>query len=527
MKKTNKKQAATKSQQTNADITALLKARNTLLWITTPEEARVERAIIESAGKASFEVVFWDCAMGLSRLDENGNEKVIDPDLADPTAIIAHIREHNDRCVYVLRDMHKWLDGVVLRGLRSLARYLQGEKLEHARAIVVLTPSGEIPPELAGHTTVIDYPLPERAEVAEIFDDVISALPEGIAEAALAANSREAAIDAAIGLTAEEAANCFAKSLVTSRKIDPAVVSGEKKRVIARERVLTWYDPDPRGLDAIGGLDLLKRWLTRRKGGLTQRAREFGLPSPRGCMIVGISGCGKSLTPKALAAAWNYPLLRFDFGALRAKWVGESEANIRKALAVAEAVAPCVLWADEIEKALAGSSSAGDSGVAADALGTFLTWMQERTAPVFVVATANDVSALPPELLRKGRFDEMFFVDLPNAQERVEILRTALRQFGRDPDSIDCAAVKTDGFAGAEIAALVPEALFEAFADDERALTTEDLQAAAELTVPLSKTAAEKIERLRSWAKERARPASSEEKEEVTAGRKKGRKLDL
>ena len=501
--------ALTRSQKVNADITALLKARTALLWITTREEVRVERALITAAGDAKQIVRFWDCATGLTEADGGKVE-----DIRDPSAIIDYIRDSRERCVYVLRDLHKWFDPIVLRGVRSLARLLQTTAPAEARAIILLTPSGEVPPELAGQATVIDYPLPDRAEIAALLDSVIAALPDSIkAEATPTNGKREAAIDAAVGLTAEEASNCYAKSLVTLRRIEASVVASEKKRVIAREKVLTWHDPDPRGMDAIGGLELLKGWLTARKTAFSPRARAFGLPAPKGMMLVGPPGTGKSLTPKCVATAWGMPLLRLDMGALRSKWVGESEGNIRKALQVAEAVSPCVLWLDEIEKALAGSGGSGDGGVAADALGAVLSWMQERVGSVFVIATANDVRALPPELLRKGRFDELFFIDLPTTVERGSVMRASLAQFNRTTDGIDLDAVgrATQGFTGAEIAALVPDALFVAFADGERALTTADLLAAAATVAPLSKTAAEKIEGLRQWAKGKARPASAPE----------------
>lgn len=512
---------ATRSETVNADITALLRARHTLLWVVTREEGRVEKALIGAAGSARFEVRFWDCATGITDSEGRPIE-----DAQDPNAALAYIRRADSRYVYVLRDLHKWLDPVVLRGVRSLARSLQVAPPARACAIVVLTPSSEVPPELAGHATVIDYPLPDRAEIARLLDDAISALPEEIRASAAPNGTRDAAIDAAVGLSAEEAANCYAKSLVTTRRIDPALVAGEKKRVIAREKVLTWHDPDPRGLDAIGGLELLKGWLTARRAAFGPRARAFGLPAPKGAMLVGVPGCGKSLTAKAVASAWGMPLLRLDMGALRSKWVGESEANIRKALQVAEAVSPCVLWLDEIEKALGGSTGPqGDGGVAADALGAVLSWMQERTGSVFVVATANDVRSLPPELLRKGRFDELFFVDLPSRQERAQILQASLAQYAITPDGIDCGAVAgaTGGFTGAEIAALVPDAMFAAFADGERRVTTQDLTSAAASVAPLSKTASEKIDALRTWAKGRARPASLQETT-TTAGT---RGLDL
>lgn len=497
------------AQQVNADITALLKARHSLLWITSREEVRVERALVEACAAARYPVRFWDCATGIS--DENGN--TIDRNTQDPSAMLDLIANRQERAVYVLRDMHKWFDPVTLRKLRSLARMLQTVDPKVTRAIVLLTPSGEVPPELAS-ATVIEYPLPDRAEVARILDDVIGALPEELRASAAPNGTRDRAIDSAVGLTAEEIANCYAKSLVSSRKVDPALVANEKRRVIARERVLTWYDPDPRGLDAIGGLDLLKTWLTQRRAAFSPKAREFGLPAPKGALLVGVPGCGKSLTAKAISAAWEMPLLRLDMGALLSKFLGESQTNIRKALAVAEAVSPCVLWLDEIEKALAGSTGEqGDGGVAADALGVILNWMQERQGSVFVIATSNDVRNLPPELLRKGRFDELFWVDLPTTTERAAILAASLKQHGRSADGIDLErlAIATDGFTGSEIAAIVPDALFVAFSDGARELTTEDLRAAAATVAPLSKTAAERIEGLRQWARGRARPASTPE----------------
>lgn len=495
------------AKQVNADITALLRARNTLLWIVSREERRVERAMLDAASTAKYlNVYYWDCATGITDANNRSIER-----MQDPNGALAWLRGRRERCVLVMRDLHKWMDPTVLRALRSLARDLQSVIPTEARAIVVLSPSGEVPPEL-GSAVVIDYPLPDRDDVCDIFDDVVAAVKEDVRERIVP--FRDLAVDAALGLSAEEIANCYSKSLVVTKTIDPVMVSNEKRRVIARERVLTWHDPDPRGLDAIGGLDLLKAWLVARRAAFTPAAREFGLDAPKGAMLVGVPGCGKSLTAKAIAAAWGMPLLRLDMGALRSKYVGDSEANIRKALRVAEAVSPCILWADELEKALAGAGGpAGDGGVAADALGTLLSWMQEREGSVFVIATANDVRGLPPELLRKGRFDELFWIDLPTSVERVEVLAAALRQRKRDPRVIDLgeAARFTEGFTGAEIAAIVPDALFAAFADDQREITTEDLRAAAATVVPLAKTARERVDGMRDWAKGRARPASTPE----------------
>jgi ATP-dependent 26S proteasome regulatory subunit len=511
------------AQQVNADITALLKARNTLLWITSREEVRVERALVDVAARAQYQVFYWDVAVGIR--DAKGD--AIQADMRDPLSTLEWVRRgivrgnKRERFVLVMRDLHKWLDAATLRGLRTLARDLQVAKPDEARTIVVLSPSGEVPPEL-GDLAVFDYPLPDRAEVSRILDGVLSSVNEKIRDTACAPDARDAAVDAAVGLSAEEAENCYARSLVTLKRVDPALVSSDKRRVISREKVLTWYDPDPRGLDAVGGLDVLKTWLRARRSAFTPAAREFGLPAPKGAFLLGIPGCGKSLTCKAVASAWGMPLLRLDMGALRSRFVGDSEANIRKALRVAETVAPCVLWADEIEKALAGATGpAGDGGVSADALGVLLSWMQERKAPVFVIATANDVRGLPPELLRKGRFDELFWVDLPTSEERKAIMAAALREHGRnlslinrgEPGGIDLdeVAAFTEGFTGAEIAALVPDALFAAFEDGKRAVTTADLRASAATVVPLARTAAEKLGALREWAKGRARHASTPE----------------
>ncbi len=504
--------APTAGKKMADDVQALIRARNPLLWIVTREELRVERAIIEAAAGAKYDMRFWDCGSGIT--NAAGEEHQPGAGAKQPAQALKAIKDQTARAVWVLRDFPAFFgDPGVLRGLRNLARSLPSATREEARTIIILTPHSKVPPELLGHAIVMDWPMPDRAEMTAILETILETLPPEIASTAAQNGVKEAAIDAALGLTAEEAQSCYSKSLVLSRRIDPRMVAAEKKRVIARERVLEWHDPDPRGLDAVGGVDLLKTWLTKRKAALSQRARAFGIPAPKGVMLVGVPGGGKSLTAKCVATAWGVPLLRLDLGALKSKWVGESEQNIRKALSVAENVAPCVLWIDEIEKALAGAQSES-SGVSADALGSVLQWMQERTAPVFVVATANSVQSLPPELLRKGRFDELFFVDLPTREERAAILIAALRGHGRDASQVDVAKIAAEAvdFTGAELAALIPDALLAAFEDGERAITTDDLLGALQGVVPLAKTAPDKITALRTWAEGHARRASSAEK---------------
>jgi AAA+ superfamily predicted ATPase len=545
------KTALSKGRTAADDVASLLRARNSLLWIVTREEARVEGFLVEAAGAAGYKTVFWDAAQGVTTIDSKKVQGVGGEDVGTTLAAVRAASDQDPkksvRQVWVMRDLPRWLgDGMAgaipLRQLRNLAKHLPGVDRKAAQAIIILTTESNIPADLAGHATVIEWPLPDRSEIEKVLTSAINSLPEydtdketgeeikskPIRSLATTPETRETAIDAAVGLTAEEAAACFAKSLVQTRTIDPSLVSNEKKRVIARERVLEWVDPIKGGLDAVGGLDNLKDWLKVRKSAYSPAAREYGLPAPKGGVLVGISGCGKSLTAKAIATAWEVPLLRLDLGALQAKYIGESQQNIRKAFKVIEAIGRCVVWIDEIEKAMAGSSSgASDGGVSADALSVVLNWMQERTSEAFVIATANDVEALPPELLRKGRFDEVFYVGLPNATERKGVLLAALRANGREKVKINFNAVveATDRFTGAEIAELVPSALYAAFEESAREITTADLIEAASNVVPLSKSRADKIAKMEKWGTENARPATrAAARLEVVSG---GRQLDL
>lgn len=523
----------TRSEVVAADVAALLRARNPLLWIVTREEARVEGYLFEAAAAANYVPRTWDVAQGVADMAGKIDRSI---GSADPGDTLNAIRDRAERKVergmWIMRDLPTWLAGQpnapTLRSLRNLARSLPGTAREGAQAVIVISPSGDVPPEIAGHATVIEWPLPDRDEVAAILDAAIGSLPDEIRDEAAPNGQRDAAIDAAVGLSGEEAAACYARSLVQTRRIDPVMVSQEKKRVIARERVLEWFDPIPGGLDTVGGLDVLKGWLVARKSAYSPEARAYGLPSPKGVLLVGVSGCGKSLTAKSVATAYQCPLLRFDLGALKSKFVGESEANLRKAFRVIESVGRCVVWLDEVEKGLQGATSgSADGGVSSDALGALLSWMQDRSGEAFVVATANDISGLPPEFLRKGRFDELFFIDLPNESERAAVLQSALRSFGRKDAKVNAAKVATacEGFTGSEIAAIVPDALFAAFNDGGREITTGDLLDAAKTVVPLSKTAGEKIAGMRAWASGRARFATSTEV--VASSKKSGRVLDI
>ncbi|HXJ61964.1 MAG TPA: AAA family ATPase [Verrucomicrobiae bacterium] len=524
-----------KSLERTADVAALLRARNPLLWIVSREEARVEAALFEAAASAGYVARTWDVGQGVADMGGRVQPNLASPDPGDMLRVIGERAQRGgERGVWILRDLAPWLSGSIglttCRQLRNLARILPTIARDNAQAVIVLSTSADVPPELANHATVIEWPMPDREEIAAILDAAINALPDTMKETAAPNGTRDAAIDAAIGLSGEEAAACYARSLVQHRAIVPATVAKEKKRVIARERVLEWYDPLLGGLDAVGGLDVLKGWLASRRQAYSAKARAYGLPAPRGAMLVGIPGCGKSLTAKAIATAWGVPLLRLDLGSLKSKFVGESEGNLRRALRVVEAIGRCVVWLDEIEKALAGATQgAADGGVSSDALGTILSWMQERAGEAFVIATANDVTSLPPELMRKGRFDEIWFVDLPTYQERADIAIAALKANGRgDNRTIDLPAIAnaTAGFTGSEIAALVPDAMYTAFADGGRDIITSDMLMAAATVVPLSKTSAEKIATLRSWAEGRARRATTAEAA-IAGGTIAARSIDL
>ena len=348
--------------------------------------------------------------------------------------------------------------------------------------------------------------LPGISELATVLDGIISsgAIPapnNAVRESALA-NTR--------GLTTTEAENAFALSVVETQEISPAVIAREKARTLKRNGLVEIVETAT-SLDDIGGLENLKDWLTRRAGAFGQAAKAYGLPAPKGLLIVGIPGTGKSLTAKATASAFGLPLLRLDMGRVFGGIVGQSEANLRAVIQTAEAIAPCVLWIDEIEKGFSGSSSSGssDGGTSARVFGSFLSWMQEKEKPVFVVATANDVSKLPPEFLRKGRFDEMFFVDLPDSLERKQIWDIVIGRHGRKTDDFDSSAMAkaAEQFTGAEIDAVFVDALYDAFLE-EREPTDMDLANAMTRMVPLANLMDGQIASLRHWAKGRARSAA-------------------
>jgi SpoVK/Ycf46/Vps4 family AAA+-type ATPase len=492
------------------DLDTLIRARYPLLYLVSWEEQRVD-AIIEGLASAHGKSLYsWSIVRGLRRM--GGGRAPTTEGSKDPMEAIGAIEKLNEPSLVVLKDFHPYLnDPSVVRALRELAQHLKTTYT----TVILLSPALNIPVELEKEITVLDIPLPTFRELWQLLRDIVQVVRQSQrATVSLTKEHAEQLCKAAQGLTLSEAENAFAKAVAEDQRLDASDIARilEEKRQVVRKGGLLEYYPVEQSLSDVGGLDLLKAWLSKRSGAFTEAARVFGLPEPKGLLLLGVQGCGKSLMAKAVSSQWKLPLLRLDMGRIFSGLVGSSEENLRRAIRLAEGVAPVVLWVDEVEKGLAGAGSSGstDSGVTARVFGTFLTWLQEKTAPVFVVCTANRIDGLPPELLRKGRFDEIFFVDLPAATERSEIFRIHLRRRGRTPEefNVEALARLADSFSGAEIEQVIVEGLYHAFSEGQ-GLRQEHLVRAIRETFPLAMTMQEEIARLRKWAKDRTRPASS------------------
>ncbi len=492
------------------DLDTLVRARYPLVWLVTSEEQRIEGILGELATRHGKALVGWSVTRGFRRL---GGARTRPPDeVREPVAALQAIEKLSEPSLVVLEDFHAFLgDSTVVRALRDLAHALKSTY----STVLILSPVLTIPPELEKEITVLDVPLPAASDLLELLREIVSVVrQDGKSKVELTREDAEHLVRAALGLTLSEAENAFAKAIASDGKLsrdDVKLVLEEKRQIIRKSGLLEYFSPDL-SLTGVGGLEVLKAWLTRRGAAFSEAARRFGLPEPKGLLLLGVQGCGKSLTAKAIAATWRMPLLRLDMGRIFSGLVGSSEENLRRAIKVAESVAPVVLWIDEIEKGLSGLASSGsvDGGVTARVFGTLLTWLQEKTAPVFVVATANRIDMLPPELLRKGRFDEIFFIDLPAALERQEILRIHVANRRRDPARYDLAGLAhtAAGFSGSELEQLVVAGLHDAFAEGGE-LEQRHLDRAVADARPLSVTMREEIVRLREWASTRTRQASA------------------
>jgi ATP-dependent 26S proteasome regulatory subunit len=494
------------------EIEVLIRAKYPILYIVSWEERRVAETVSTVCRDLNRTLHTWSITQGM-RPPVNRPGGVVKPtSLPAELEALALVHEAAESTVFLLRDFHPYMkDYRVIRLLRDLAQQLRDKR----QTIILTAPTLNLPADLEKDVTLVDFGLPEQADIEAILDKVLTAVKDNPnLETNLDPVKREVLVKSAQGLTQDEIESVFARSLVEKKSFDINAILEEKKQIIRKSGLLEYYSPDL-ALQDVGGLELLKQWLAKRTRSFTDEARKFGLPAPKGILLLGVQGCGKSLTAKAIAAQWNLPLLRLDVGRIFGSLVGQSEENIRKAIKVAESVAPCVLWADELEKGFAGvSGGVSDSGTTSRVFATFLTWMSEKTAPVFLIATANDVSALPPEMLRKGRFDEIFFVDLPDGPEREQIFAIHLAKRKREVSKYNLKTLSkaTDGFSGAEIEQVVVGALFVAF-DAGRELQQKDMLTEAKNVVPLSVMMAEEIDELRTWAKMRTRPASQRDDE--------------
>ncbi|MBC5997141.1 AAA family ATPase [Romboutsia ilealis] len=502
------------------DLGNMLRARFPYIYISSWEEDRVLDTISlvaqdENLIKTKRNVLSWTLTNGIIK---DGSQVL--KDTKNPMKALEFIEKYEEASIFVLKDFHVFLgdgnrpcDLEIVRKLRDLVYSLK--QSIKPKNIIFISPRLVLPNDLQKDVTVMEFELPSAKELEKLLIDMIEVnKTSGRLTVDLLPEEREMLARASLGLTYQEAENAFARAMVTNSSIDKRdieLVLEEKRQIIRKSEILEFIKHDL-DMDDVGGLENLKRWIIKRNNSWMQSASTYCLPNPKGVLITGVPGCGKSLIAKAISAIWKLPLLRLDMGKIYSGLVGSSEENMRKAIKTAEAVSPSILWIDEIEKGF-GDNNNGDSGTSTRILGTFLTWMQEKNKPVFVVATANNIHKLPSELLRKGRFDEIFFVDLPTKRERIEIFKLHLNKRLKDEkvkssihvddELLNNLAQLTEGFVGAEIEHIVVSGLFEAFYES-RGLTCDDLEKAIHSTVPLSVTQAEQIIGIRTWASTRA-----------------------
>lgn len=496
----------------------MIRAYYPVLYLHSYEYYRTKqkiKGIVELLRREGKKVNYyqWDCVYGLVQILPDKTEIRIER-MQNPLEVLAYIlnsKKSGEKNIFVLDDINNHIERDEVKLMfRKIA-----EATNNNTHAIILSSIYRLPAELEKYITVLQIPLPKRNELGEVLDIVAKQ-----SKVELKTNLRNRLIDAALGMTSMEAdlAYCLASVKDGFDEKSPFTISSEKEQIIRKSGILDYF-PKNESLKDVGGMDNLKEWLNKRQLAYDKEARDWGLKEPKGLLLLGVPGCGKSLIAKSIASSWNMPLLRLDVEKVFQGIVGSSEDNIRKAIATAEAVAPCVLWIDEIEKGLSGvqSSGATDGGVTSRIFSTILTWMQEKTAPVFVVATANNINQLPPELLRKGRFDDFFFVDLPSQKEKENIFSIHLQKNRQNVSSfaLDILAQKAEGFNGAEIEECIKEAMFTAYVESQETNIAPKLQMihildAIKNTVPLSKTMEKQITDLRKFAVSRAKNASKE-----------------
>jgi hypothetical protein len=522
------------SFDTVEDLQHAILAAVPLLYVVTAEEGRLLSEIERICMMRSRKLWVHAISTGIYNVHfawmdgswKKPRHTCVQKELRDPVALLENLRERShDDGVFVLLDFHvAWRDAMVRRLTRDVVRHFRQAK----NSLIVVAPVADLPADLATEICRFDFPLPGRAELAAKLDTVLESRSLRGMPIRLREGDAARVVETGLGLTLADfecALNWTAArgSGQTGAEL-LADVLGVKKQAIRRAGTMHWRECEMT-MKWVGGMNVLKAWFEKRRRAFTAEAAGFGLPRPKGILLLGVPGCGKSLMAKACAALWQLPLLQLDTGSLFSSLVGSSEENCRQAIRLAEAAAPCILWIDEIEKALsgAGSSSYSDGGTAARVFATFATWLQEKRSSVFVVATANAVTSLPSELIRRGRWDEIFFIDLPGDVERGEIFRIHIERCGRDPAKFDLdrLAEACPGFSGAEIEQAVVAALFDVF-DDHRDLSDEAILSQLETIIPLSKSMEEQVSALRSWALTRARLASDTRAVAVKRPRRNG-----
>lgn len=494
------------TQDARRELAILVNSHYPIIYLETWEETRATEILGMVSEDLSLPLYTWSLTQGLAR---SGGAMIYNTQ--EPIQVLTQINTLDNDGLFLLKDFHKYLgQDFIIRKLRDIS-----EKFRRAhRAIFISAPTTSVPVELEKDVARFSLGLPDEQELGGIAAATIRDLTaQSRIRNALPAGQMPQLVRALGGLTGREARRILTQAILENARVDSGtldLIRRAKSRLIRDQGVLEFME-SPEDMSGVGGLARLKAWLNKRRGALTPEAARFGLEPPRGILILGVQGCGKSLCAKAVAREWNMQLLKFDSSSLFEKFIGESEKNLRRSLQVAEAVAPSVLWIDEIEKMFPQGAlhSEADGGVSLRIFGTFLTWMQEKKSPVFVVATSNDISALPPELLRKGRLDEIFFVDLPGLAERRTIFQIHLSRRKQDPSQFDLdrLAAASQGFSGAEIEQAVSSALYSAFSQ-KSPLTTEMILKEMQSTFPLSVTMKEKVESLRAWARDRAVPAN-------------------
>ncbi|MDO5826255.1 MAG: AAA family ATPase [Methanosphaera sp.] len=502
------------------ELCDLLRARFPYINITTYEEERLINELkrivtTEELIHTVRNIFIWKLSEGFRNQDgliqENTFEKL---------AALNFIRDYTEPAIFILLDFHVFceksnggVDYNIVRVLKDLMPNLKQSM--QPKNMIFVSPTFAIPDDLKKDVTVMDFGLPTQEEISEVLDGMIAANCGNNLVVDLTDKQKESLVKAAVGLTLQEAENAFARAMVDNNRLDASdvdLVLKEKSQVIKKNDLLEYIDSEV-NINDVGGLENLKKWLIKRDKSWLDSAKRYGLPSPKGVLLTGVPGCGKSLIAKSISSMWHLPLLRFDVSKVFNMYVGNTESNMREAIKMAEAISPCILWIDEIEKGFSGLGNSGDSGTSSRVFGTFLSWMQEKTKPVFVVATANNISTLPSEMMRKGRFDEIFFIDLPTFNERKQIFKVHLDVIGDfviNDESLNHLANLTEGFGGAELEQIVIMGLFDAFAED-RSITMKDFENSIKNTVPLSVTQAEQIRNIREWADIRAVAATAQE----------------